>query len=204
MWMISSLLHILFPPSCLGCTKENNSLCERCLKLSRRTLSSAHPYIHSTFDFRDPLIKQTIHAIKYRHRRDLIAPFIPEVASSLAHVPDLETYILVPIPMPRLRKLLRGYNQSEYIAKALGKAMNLEVDTTLLVRTRNPLRQATLKNRGARTQNQKGTFKANSHAYEKRIILVDDVTTTGATLSEARNALLAAGALHIEAVTIAH
>src|SRR5512133_696738 len=120
MWMITPLLHsiasILFPPRCVGCAKKEETLCFSCLKRARKTLGVPHPYIISLFSFKEEMIRHAIHAIKYYHRRDLIAPMIWAVVPEVRKIPNLDAYTLVPIPMPALRKLSRGYNQAELIA----------------------------------------------------------------------------------------
>jgi ComF family protein len=204
MWMIYALPSILFPPSCLGCKKSATALCERCIGLSRKSLSAMHPFILSTFDFKDPLIKRVIHAIKYHHRKDLVDPLIPYIAQTASIISPISDYTLVPIPMPRLRRLMRGYNQSDIIARALSKQLHIPCDMETLIRTKNKKRQATIHEKQKRLENQKGTFAVTGSVQGKRFILVDDVTTTGATLAEARKELLRAGAQEVLALTIAH
>jgi ComF family protein len=116
----------------------------------------------------------------------------------------LAEYVLVPIPMPRLRKFMRGYNQAEHIAQLLGKHTGLKVDETVLVRITSPRRQATLHEKAKRIENQQGTFAVRGKVTGTRILLVDDVTTTGATLEEAKKELTRAGAQDVRAITVAH
>lgn len=202
--MVTSFFQILFPPRCFGCGKGTVSLCARCIRLSRKSLSSPYPYITSIFDFKDPLIKRVIHASKYYHRKDLLPPLVLELAQELKHVPDIHLYALVPIPMPRIRKLLRGYNQSELIAQQLSTLLSIPASTSILGRIKTPLRQAVTKTKTERMKNQHGSFGIVDGAYSTHIILIDDVTTTGATLVEARNILLKNGAQSVLAYTLAH
>ena len=165
----------------------------------------------SIYSFSDPLIKKVIHAIKYFHRKDLIEPLTEELAKELSKIISSgsynlvpNTYLLVPIPMPLLRKYMRGYNQAEIIAIELSKKCSLPLNTKILVRKKSPKRQVTTKTKGERLRNQHNTFEVIGNTQGKHIILVDDVTTTGATLFEARNVLLKAGANTVRAVTLAH
>jgi competence protein ComFC len=208
MWTVSSLLAkftaILFPKRCFVCKKEGSSFCEVCLQKRIRSIDTPHLFITSFFSFKDPEIKRAIHAIKYFHRKDLIEPLTMPVLHILEnHIHNLP-YILVPIPMPRIRRYVRGYNHAELIAKIASKQYNLEVDTHLITRTRSPMRQVASKTRQARLKNQHNSFKASSQVKDKHVLLVDDVTTTGATLHEARDVLLKAGARSVKAFTIAH
>ncbi|MCF7843734.1 hypothetical protein K9M47_02450 [Candidatus Gracilibacteria bacterium] len=106
--------------------------------------------------------------------------------------------------MPRIRKYIRGYNQAELISLSLSKQCSLPTISNTLIRTSSPKRQVTTKTRGERLKNQHNSFKVIKDVTGLNIVLVDDVTTTGATLSEARSVLLKAGARSVKAVTIAH
>ncbi len=181
-------------------------MCARCLTQSRKSLHAPLPYITSIYAFRDPLITRAIHAIKYYHRKDLIAPLTNELSRELVTVygEKLATYVLVPIPMPTMRKYMRGYNQAEEIAKELSKQLLIPVRNDILVRTRNPKRQAQIHTRNERLQNQKNSFAVRDNVSGSNIILIDDVATTGATIEEARRILLAMGAHSVHAATLAH
>lgn len=211
MWMIkifSKIISIIFPSHCYNCHKEGDSLCDSCLKNTRKVLDTPAIYITSIYSFKDPIIKKSIHAIKYFHRKDLIEPLTQELAKEIcvtnSYKLQANSWTLVPIPMPRLRKYMRGYNQAELIANSLSKKCSLLVRSDVLVRLKSPKRQVKTKTKSERLQNQHNSFKITNNVKNMNIILVDDVTTTGATISEARNTLLKAGAGSVIAVTIAH
>lgn len=204
MWMIQSLFHILFPPECIGCGKNQVALCEHCLLLSRKSLSSSVPFVTTAFDFRDPVIKKAIHAIKYYHRKDLIAPLTSILCKEIRNIPLIEAYTLIPVPMPRTRKLLRGYNQAEQIASSISSILNMKVRADILVRSKNPKRQVKSFTRKERLKNQAGSFSVAQGVAGMNLLLIDDVTTTGATLEEARKILLKNGARSVYAATLAH
>jgi ComF family protein len=108
---------------------------------------------------------------------------------------------LIPVPLGRRRQRERGYNQSECIARGLERLIGLPVQTQLLKRVRETSTQTALTPE-ARHANVAGAFEA-APAGGLRLVLVDDVFTTGATLAAAAVALSRAGAARVDAVTFA-
>ncbi len=108
---------------------------------------------------------------------------------------------LIPVPLGRHRLRERGYNQSERIAAALGHLIGQPMRADLLSRVRETGTQTALTPE-ARQANVAGAFRGEA-AQGRRLVLIDDVFTTGATLCAAAVALHAAGAERVEAVTFA-
>ena len=161
--------------------------------------------------------RDAVHALKYGG--------LPRIATDLAaamvglDVPGLDSGLLVPVPLGRARLRNRGYNQSERLARALGRRWGRPV-VDLLVRTRDTAAQTALTPE-ARLANVAGAFETRNvergtrnrrpddcsafrlppSAFQRPLILVDDVFTTGATLAEAARALERAGARTVLAVT---
>ncbi len=157
--------------------------------------------------------REAVHALKYGG--------LPRIATELAtamaglELPGIDSAWLVPVPLGRARLRTRGYNQSERLARALGRRWRRPV-VDLLVRTRDTAAQTALTPE-ARLANVAGAFQVrigdcglriSSERLESAIrnpkstiILVDDVFTTGATLGEAARALERAGAGTVSAVT---
>lgn len=121
-------------------------------------------------------------------------------------IPRPDGGILVPVPLGAKRLRRRGYNQAERLAAALGRRWGLAVRPDLLRRTRETVTQTALKPE-ARTANVAGAFEAPqaptgpARPDERPIILVDDVLTTGATLTASAAACVAAGWTRVGAVT---
>jgi ComF family protein len=115
--------------------------------------------------------------------------------------------VLVPVPLHWLRLARRRYNQAAVLAHAVSKLARLPVDTTVLTRARATPSQGEMPSARARLKNVAGVFavaeKAKPRIAGRRLVLVDDVLTTGATLNACTKALLKAGAATVAAVTLA-
>lgn len=107
--------------------------------------------------------------------------------------PDL----IVPVPLHWQRQFFRGFNQSQWLSQYLGRRLNIYVDAHLLKRCRNTPPQQGLK-RTQRQKNLKGAFQVNTPVEGQHIALVDDVVTTGSTVSELSQLLKKAGATKVE------
>lgn len=212
MWKISSLVSkitsTLFPSRCYLCKNPGTTLCSTCIQNFGRCVDTPHLYIQSVFSFKDRNVKHVIHSIKYYHRKDLIYPLTAALIDNVKNRKDnlftSDDWLLVPIPMPRIRKYMRGYNQAELIAKEITAITHLPTRTDILKRKSSPKRQVGTRTRSERLANQRNSFITGRNVEGLSIILVDDVATTGATLDEARKTLLKAGAKKVLAITIAH
>lgn len=207
MWMIRIFFDILFPPQCIKCHKEGTPFCDTCLSICKKSLHPNNSTIISVYDFRDITIKKAIHAIKYFHKKDLLSPLTKALASEIKKEilsTEQSIWVLVPIPMPLFRKYMRGYNQAELIAFEIKKIIPILSVENVLSRKRTPIRQAITKTRQERLHNQINSFQVIGDVTNMNIILIDDVTTTGATLLEARKELLRAGAKNVRCATLAH
>ena len=116
--------------------------------------------------------------------------------------PLARSVVLVPVPLGRRRARERGFNQAERLASALGRVAGLRVEAGWLERARETASQTKLTPE-ARRANVHDAFRGRQAAAGARLVLVDDVFTTGATLQAAAMALSAVGAARVEAVTFA-
>jgi ComF family protein len=211
-----ALLAFLFPDACLACDRplERNErhLCSRCrggllprLRTTgprpdgTRPLGLEGPYFLLPFD--GPT-RELIHALKYGGRtsiaRELADLALPETRTLVRT--GLEA--VVPVPLHRVRLRERGFNQSALVAAGIAEGLGVEISHTLgRVRA---TRSQTVLSRDGRTSNVEGAFRAEeSTCRGRRLILVDDVVTTGATLRAAAAALTDAGALSVTCLAVA-
>ena len=193
---INYLLDFLFPPRCIGCNNNDYLLCENC-----REKLVFSPYKTDYINNLDctyisckssPLLKTIIHRFKYSYKEEL-GNILGDLLSNTLKVHNIsENYILVPIPLHISRKFWRGFNQAELLAKMISKKRSIPVKN-LLKRNKKTHSQAKLK-RIDRINNLKNAFFLRSSfskidLINKKIILVDDIATTGATFESAAQAL---------------
>ncbi len=134
---------------------------------------------------------------------------ILEELSELSIMDNFRDAILVPVPLSQRRKRKRGFNQAELLTKELALTdggVSFKLENNVLMKSRETVHQAHAENRTERLKNIIGSFSVVNPEKIKgqNIILVDDVITTGATLSEAKKVLNEAGAKKVIAFTIAH
>ena len=141
---------------------------------------------------------QSMYRFKYANRREYAAYYAREAAALYQDwVFKNQIEVIVPVPMYRWKKRRRGYNQAETFARALGRELGLPVDAGLVRRVRNTVPQKEL-NGGQRAANLKNAFQLAADIVKyKKILLVDDIYTTGTTIDTVSEVLLKGGAERI-------
>jgi competence protein ComFC len=199
--VINSFLNLLFPIKCLGCGKENEILCPECLRrIDYPTLLKSNNILAAT-DYNDELAKRAIWLLKYRGLKQIAEPLAELIKQRILEKIKIKNPVFIPIPLSSKRLRERGFNQSELIAKYLSD----NVITNVLYKSRETISQVLVRDRKKRLDNLKGSFavKNTELIKDKNIILIDDVSTTGATISEAKKVLRDAGAKNIMALVVA-
>lgn len=212
----SRALDAALPASCIGCHAEGPPICARCAPaLDARLASPAGVPIGLPGEIPEPLlqldwcapfhgvVRHALHAIKYGGEQRLAAPLGDAVARRWTRI-GVGAEIVTHVPVHADRAKQRGYDQAELIAKAASIALGMP-HVRLLKRQRATTAQFDL-DRRRRATNVKGAFVVDRRAppvVGRWILLVDDVTTTGATLAACAEALCDAGALGVSAITVA-
>lgn len=196
-----TILNFLFPQKCLGCGKKNEILCPECLRrIDYPTFLKTNNILAAT-DYNDELAKRAIWLLKYRGIKTLSKPLAELIRQRTLEKIKIKNPVFIPIPLSPKRLRERGFNQSELIAKYLSD----NVITNVLYKTRETDSQVSLKDREKRLNNLKDSFgvKNPELVADKNIILIDDVSTTGATIAEAKKILKEAGAKRVIGIVVA-
>ena len=218
------LLDLLFPTRCVSCQRPGESFCARCRSQIRfvtppfcnrcnhplRTPGDACPQCRRyplritqlrAVAYHEGELRAAIHAYKYQRRTDLAIPLAALLHQYVQDAPlPIDVVAAVPLAAERLRQ--RGYNQAELLARELASHLSLPYRSGL-DRIRATADQVGLDAR-ARRANVQAAFTAAPSAWQgRRVLLVDDVCTTGATLDECAGALLAQGATSVYGLAVA-
>ena len=155
--------------------------------------------------FPDALVRAAIHEAKYRGNEKAFMLLAAALAEYLRDCDeDMRHAVIIPVPLGEKRRQERGYNQAEEVARRAAKELGIAVETEMLARTRETISQVSLP-REQRKENMRGAFgTAHSASPSHLYIVIDDVLTTGATLSSAVSALRTAGAENILPIALAH
>ncbi len=226
---LEGLVDLFYPPACVGCAEVLPSpavFCEACLATVTPTASvrctvcaepgafadrrcprctAQPPDFHRAFApfEHEGAVAKAIHRFKYEGQADLAKP-LGRLLAEHADVwrgPEFQG-ALCPLPLHASRYRERGYDQATLLAVELAKVTGRPFDDTVLTRVRATARQVGL-SEAEREANLAGAFAAHESARGQRLVLVDDVHTTGATAREAARALQAAGAVQVSVLTLA-
>jgi len=200
----STIASALSPPRCAACDanlKSRAVFCATCASAVEPATSPPSGTVAFAV-FHGP-IADALRRFKYNERPDLAAP-LGQLASHAAREAKLSADLVIPVPLHPRRLAERGYNQAALLASKVASALDADFAPRALCRTRHTPQQARLDREG-RLGNVAGAFQVRSPraVRGRRVLLVDDVVTTGATIDACREALLAAGATSVVALAVA-
>jgi ComF family protein len=223
-FLANTIFDFILPRFCCVCkTKlptKQDTICKSCLsKIQRSTPARLQREFDRKFlgkkviaEFCSPFVfekdkelQHAIHALKY-DKKFPVGIFLGKVLANeiKKHQINWKFDLIIPIPLHQLKKAERGYNQSYYIAKGVGNILKVRISDRAVKRIKYTESQTTM-NLNEREENISGAFKLlhKNAVRGKNILLIDDVITTGATISECGKILLEAGANKIYAASIA-
>ncbi len=206
--VLRSGLDVLFPVRCIGCGRSGSYICVACLAEAKRPPPEPPPGSGPLADVLTPfayegVARTAVQHLKYRGLRSLVPEMARPMAWELA-VAVPPPFTLVPVPLHPTRQRERGFNQAELLAKELARLLDAPLAADALRRTKETSSQVDTSTRAERLQNVRDAFTAPSRVDGETFVLVDDVTTTGATLLAAAQTLLSAGAARVYGLTFAH
>ncbi len=196
------LLNLFFPSKCVSCGAEGAVLCASCFsrikRVNERISVSPLDGVFSIYRYeKGGTLQKAVKAMKYRFIREVTTCFPQDIGDFLEEKFD-QSYLLVTVPLHRNRERWRGFNQAEEIVRGIDWPRFHG-----LIRHRHTEPQAEL-NRAGRLENLRDAFSVTTKTVNKKFILVDDICTTGATLSQCANALKKAGASEVWGVVLGH
>ena len=222
--LLSDFISLFFPNCCVACSdslaKGEELVCTRCMLEMPQT--SHHKEVNNELQVRlshrfevtnaaalfkfakRSRVQQVLHALKYKNRPEVGVMLGKVLGQKLADARIVKPEIIIPVPLHPSRKRKRGYNQSAKFAEGLAVKLNIPFSDTIITRLVKTDTQ-TKKNKLNRWQNVSEVFHVKDPATVKgkRILLVDDVVTTGATIEACAHILKQNGCAEINIACIA-
>lgn len=211
---LSVIKKLFLSHNCLSCGNVMNldqkRLCSVCLDdflptrmgnwVSKLTVSRSIDEIYSAWYFTG-VVQDLIHGLKYNGAAKT-GKLLGFMAGSVLESQCSNIDLLIPVPLFHVRKRERGYNQAEWIARGLSECWHIKVDSRALKRIRNTVSQTSL-TQVERSENMKGAFKIRGRSIHGIVGLIDDVATTGSTVSSCAEILKENGAKSVTVITVA-
>lgn len=212
MMLLQQIGALLFPPKCVLCKsvlgKEETDLCHTCRKeisdfpRPKRSI----PFLESwtALWYYNGSVRNSLLRFKFSGRRSYAASYGRLLAMKLLREYPEGFEILTWTPISRLRRIRRGYDQVELLAQAVARELDME-PTQALTKIRNNPPQSGITGHAQRRANVLGVYRAvePERFRGKRVLLLDDIITSGATASEAARVLLTAGAAEVICAAVA-
>ena len=212
---VPSLLNLIYPPKCGICGKLNeNFLCNKCYKILENDAKfnvEKFEKLKNEFDehiymFKyEGAIRRIILQYKFQEKSYLYKTIVNFLLKNKKMFEIIKTYdTIVPVPISKKRKRTRGYNQSYLIAKDIANIVGIKLENRVLFKIKNIIEQSKL-NKENRGKNIKGVYeiKNDYRIKDKKILLFDDIYTTGSTVIECCRMLNIAKPSKIGVLTIA-
>ena len=204
--MINKIINLIYPQTCSICGKTHiNALCNKCkIKLKKEFKFQKEDYKEQTeknfvehyyfFKYQN-VIRSQILSLKFHEKPYIyktIASFLENNKKSFEKLKKYDIILIVPISNKRKKE--RGYNQSELLAKEIAKIISVKIEKNKILKIKNTLPQSTL-NKIQREENVKGVYKAIQieKIRNKKILIFDDIYTTGNTVNECAKVLVEKG-----------
>ena len=218
--MIKEFIQLIYPDFCSGCNQpllfSERAVCSSCLMEIKSSFASdsnsffgrysVNTEIYAFKFFKNKLLQKMIYEMKYNGNKDTAFVLGVELGSLINNIcksKNQDFDFIVPVPVSEIKKQSRGYNQCEYIANGISQVIKIPVLNNHLKR-RNNLKSQVNKSRYKRWSNVENQYFMNRNINEaNKILLVDDVVTTGATINSCIKALSVRNNLQISVAALA-
>ena len=203
-------LDLLYPPKCVFCRKpvtHSRMLCPRCEKKWKRrdgvTVQKEIPHLALCFSplYYTGAVQKSLQRYKFHGAAAYYRIYAELMAECLQGQKDGWDRVTW-VPLSRQRERTRGYDQAKLLAAEVARLLGLPCEK-LLIKTKNNRSQSGTKSARERVENVKGVYRCTGVTAGEKILLIDDIVTTGATLASAAGELKAAGAGPITGLTVA-
>lgn len=224
----TAILDMIFPITCLVCAKDGTFLCSNCLsqlpRLEKQNclvcykpapFGKTHPacVTRNSVDgaiaaltYKDKRVHHIIQTFKYSFVSDLSAPLSKLIVEAMGNQ-GLNDYfadaLIIPVPLHSRRFNWRGFNQSELLSKTLAEKLNISIKNNLVTRKKFTQPQTKL-SKDERRKNLENAFELSVDISGKKILLVDDLVTSGATANELAKLFKHHKALEVWMLSVAH
>jgi ComF family protein len=202
--LIKEFIQLVYPDYCSGCNQQlqfsETGICSSCLVEVRNysLIASNIPFgrnivmkeIYVFKNFKNPLIQKMIYEIKYNGNKSTAYTLGVELGSLIKRSKKVVDFdIIIPVPVSKLKKQQRGYNQCQLIAEGVSNIIKTPIISNYLIRNNNMTSQvkSSRYNRWLNVDNDYQLIKELKNGI--RILLIDDVVTTGATINSCLNAI---------------
>ena len=213
--LIEKALEYIFVPSCGVCGKIGEGyLCKNCGKVLERYVECDDNFANlrediekkklHIFQYKE-IVRKLIIQYKFNNKSYLYKTFCEFIVKNKKAFDFIKSYdIIIQVPMHNKKRALRGYNQSGLIAKELAKKMKIKIFTDVLIKTKNNKVQSSL-NKEDRKNNVKDVYKLvnKEKIYNKKVLIFDDIYTTGATIEACKREILKADVKQLGILTLA-
>ena len=202
--IIQVLLNILFPPRCLICWRLGEDvICRECVLRIKRYPNEKNSV--RSFGVYEGILRKAIKKLKFKNKKKLAEPLAFMLVSEVdKYFSDHDIDYMVSVPLSKKRLRTRGFNQVDLMADVVSRELGIPFYSDLLRRRKETKPQFGLK-REERFSNIRGAFSVADpkNVEKKAVLLLDDIYTTGATVSECSKVLEAAGAKKVYILTLA-
>lgn len=208
------VLDFIFPPVCGICLNTcNKYICDDCMELINfKSINKIDKYTDKFFTKHlyifeyEGIIRQRILDYKFKEKSYLYKTFTQTIVNNEKNLDFIKEYgVIIPVPIHKNRKKSRGYNQSELIVKEIARNIkDIKLELKILYKKENIKAQSSL-NKVQRMENIKNVFlvKNEYKIKNKKVLLLDDIFTTGSTVNECSKKLIEAGCKEVGVITIA-